>query len=278
MGRQKVRRFAVLAVAVMFAAVDSTAYAQAQPGATAENMRAAAEQLMALANQARAEHGAGPLKWDAALAEAALYHCRRMAAEGELAHRYGGEPDLAERAGKAGAHFSLIEENIALGSYVARIHEGWMNSPAHRENLLNPSVNRVGIAVLPVNGIYYAVADYTHGSEAMTAAQVEAAVAGLMKVSGVSIRSDPSVARAACATDRGLPNGALSAPPDFVMRWQNPDLSHLPQELTEKLASGRYQSAAVGSCPAQGVEGSFTVYRVAVLLYGQATQKTGVTY
>ena len=55
--------------------------------------------------------------------------------------------------------------------------------------------------------------------------------------------------------------------PRFIMRWQDADLTRLPQALVEKLASGNYRQAAVGSCPAQIAEGSFTAYRVAVLLY-----------
>jgi hypothetical protein len=51
------------------------------------------------------------------------------------------------------------------------------------------------------------------------------------------------------------------------MRWQDADLSHLPQALVDRLASGHYHQAAVGSCPTQDVSGSFSAYRVAVLLY-----------
>ncbi len=102
----------VLGGARMELRAQAALYAQQQAG---QVMPAAAEQLFALANQARAEAGAGRLKWDGALAEAARQHCLRMAAEGPISHRYGGEPDLSDRAGQAGAHFSLIEENVALG-------------------------------------------------------------------------------------------------------------------------------------------------------------------
>jgi hypothetical protein len=44
-------------------------------------------------------------------------------------------------------------------------------------------------------------------------------------------------------------------------------LSRLPQALEDKLKSGQYRQAAVGSCVAQVTEGSFAAYRVAVLLY-----------
>jgi len=222
------------------------------------------EQLFALANQARAANGAGPLKWDPALATAALAHCRRMAQEGEIAHRYGGEADLTERAGQAGAHFSLIEENVALGSYVNRIHEGWMNSPGHRANLLNPEVNRVGISVVAAGGVYYAVADYARAVDALTPAQVEAAVGASLKSKGLMIELGTPDARAYCESD-GRYRG--SNPPQFLMRWQNAEATQLPKQLLEQMADGRYRKAEVASCRPRDVEGGFTVYRVGVLLY-----------
>lgn len=230
-------------------------------------MPAPAEQLLALANEARAESGAGRLKWDGALAEAARQHCLRMAAEGPIAHRYGGEPGLAERAGKAGARFGLIEENVAVGPNAAEIHDEWMNSPGHRANLLNPDVDRVGIAVVASRGELYAVADYAQEVEALTPAQVEAKVAQLVRVSGVAIRSDHATAREACVMSSGIPATRAGAQPRFIMRWQNPDLAELPQALVNRLASGQYRQASIGSCSAQGLQGKFTAYRVAVLLY-----------
>jgi uncharacterized protein YkwD len=68
-----------------------------------------------MANEARAQAGVGRLDWDPALAAAALAHCLRMAAEGPISHQYSGEADLSARAAQAGAHFSVIEENVAVG-------------------------------------------------------------------------------------------------------------------------------------------------------------------
>ncbi|HEX7730510.1 MAG TPA: CAP domain-containing protein [Terracidiphilus sp.] len=227
-------------------------------------MPGAAEQLLALANQARAQAGAGKLAWDAALAEAARLHCLRMAQEGPIAHRYNGEAGLADRAGKAGAHFSLIEENIAVGSSAADIHEGWMNSPGHRENLLNPRVDRVGIAVVEVRGALYAAADYGRGVEALTQTQVEAAFAALLRARGLMVESGTADARTVCMSE-GKYQG--NTPPSFLMRWQNSDLTQLPPALVDRLASGRYRKAAVGSCETRNVDAGFTAYRVAVLMY-----------
>jgi Cysteine-rich secretory protein family len=223
-----------------------------------------AGQIVALANQARAAAGARPLEWDPALASAARQHCLRMAAEGPISHRYGGEPSLEERAWQAGAHFGLIEENVAIGPTPAAIHSEWMNSPGHRSNLLNPDVDRVGVAVVASRGVLYAVADYERAVPLLAPTQVETAIAGLLHNSGITPLENSADARASCVDGHAV---KTSRPPGFFMLWQGTDVTHLPAELVNRISSGRYRQAEVGSCPAQSVDGSFTAYRVAVLLY-----------
>jgi hypothetical protein len=218
-------------------------------------------QLVQLANQARAQAGVGPLKWDQALALAARQHCLRMAAKGSISHQYAGEPDFSARAAQAGAHFSLIEENVAVASSPAAIHNAWMHSPGHRSNLLNPLVDHVGVAVVAGRNGLYAVADYERIVQVLTQTQIEAQVAG--QLHGVTILPDATLARAACAAGH-----AASGPrPRFILLWEDAQLTQLPKNLADALATGQYHQASVGSCSPQGEEGSFTAYRIAVLLY-----------
>ena len=189
-----------------------------------------------------------------------------MAAEGAISHQYRDEPDLSARAAQAGAHFGLIEENVALAPSAAAVHQAWMQSPGHRENLLSAEVDHVGIAVEYARGVLYAVADYSAAVENLSPMQVEARAAPLVRASGVSILADPALARSACAGDND-PLRSSGARPAWLILWQNSDLSHLPQALEKQLASGKYRKAAIGSCPAQDDGAAFTSYRVAVLLY-----------
>lgn len=237
-----------------------------QYGSSEFDVRSAIGQIFALGNHARLQAGVAALAWDPALAAAAMQHCRMMAAAGPISHQYRGEPDLSTRAAQAGAHFSVIEENVAFAPSASAVHEAWMQSPGHRENLLSPEVDHVGIAVVYARGEVYAVADYSAIVENLSPAQVEARVAALVRVSGVTILSDPRLARSACASDDELLRSP-SARPSWMIRWQDSDLSHLPRDLVNQLGTGRYRQAAIGSCPAQDDGGAFTSYRVAVLLY-----------
>ncbi|MCR4274850.1 MAG: CAP domain-containing protein [Candidatus Campbellbacteria bacterium] len=57
-----------------------------------------------------------------------------------------GSDDLARSVGYA---YLMIGENLALGDYESdfELVEGWMNSPGHRENILNSKYTEIGVAI-----------------------------------------------------------------------------------------------------------------------------------
>ncbi|HTJ28997.1 MAG TPA: CAP domain-containing protein [Acidobacteriaceae bacterium] len=250
--------------AVVLLALFCTASLKAQ-----EDKEQSREQaLVTLANQARSDAGLKALTWDPALAAAAKAHAERMAQEGELSHRYGGEQDLAQRASGAGAHFSMIEENIAVGDTPFHVHQGWMKSQAHHDNLLNAKIDRIGVAIIPVRGTLYVVADYAAGVAQTSSQDIESGIGKLLESKGLKLKTDGAAdARIYCASDEQTSQRKIYA--RFLMRWQSSDVTKLPPQLEQRIASGVYQEAAVGSCPAQGENGApvFSGYRIAVLLY-----------
>jgi len=221
--------------------------------------------LFAATNQARGDQGLSALKWDEALAEAARAHAEFMVQNTQLSHQYPGEPDLAPRAAQAGAHFQTIAENIAMGPTPEVIQKEWMKSPRHRANILDPSLDAAGIAVVERGGYLYAVVDFERSVESLSQDQAEGAIEKLLLAQGVqpvpSLRQD---ARQTCEMSHGIAGGSK---PRFVMRWQSSDLYGLPNALVERLRSGEYQTAAVGACDSANAEQGFTNYRLAVLLY-----------
>ncbi len=219
--------------------------------------------LLAAANQDRAAHGLPAVRVDAHLVLAARDHAHAMASEGTISHRFAGERDLATRAGEAGAHFSLITENVAEASNAAKIHEMWMNSEGHRANLLDPNVDSVGIAVVQKDRQLYAVEDFGRTVRLLSLDQQEAEVGGLLSAAGLRIANAKTEARQTCALSTGY---AGLRQPWFVMRWTGSSLDRLPDELSARLNTGKYREAEVGAC-VLGTQGPFTSYSLAVLLF-----------
>jgi uncharacterized protein YkwD len=214
------------------------------------------------ANRARAAAGVQPLMWDAALAAAAREHAVVMAHETLLSHQYPGELPMAERAGRAGAKFSLIAENVALGPDAASIHDGWMHSPGHRKNILNPELTSVGIATIRGTGGLFAVEDFSRPVAELSLQQQEAKVISLLEEVGMRGAKATEAARRACGTDRV----SGSAPVTYVFRFEVTSLEELPDQLVQKIKSQGYRKAEVGACLG-GDDAGFTRYRLAVLLH-----------
>jgi hypothetical protein len=217
-----------------------------------------------MTNAARSEQGLAPLRWDEALAQAARAHAELLLQNRQLSHQFAGEPGLALRAAQAGAHFQTVAENVAEGPDIDTLQRGWMKSPPHRANILDPQLNSVGFGVAQAGGVLYAVADFSRAVPGLTYDQVEAAVARLLAAQGIQSDGPAADARETCEMSHGTAGGSS---PRFVMRWQSADLSRLPGALEEQLRTKSYRSAAVGACSSANAESGFTTYRVAVLLY-----------
>jgi hypothetical protein len=219
--------------------------------------------LFSMANHERMQRGLPALQWDAALTRGAAFHARQMAANGTISHQYPGEPELSARAAQAGAKFSKVDENVAESPTAVIIHEAWMHSRGHRENLLDPAVDAVGIAVVSRGGQLFAVEDFDRRTPAVSLSEQEHTVHGLLATPGLQVIEGAADARKTCTMDTGY---AGQQKPWFVMRFTSSDLTRLPDVLQTKLRTGRYRQASIGAC-ATTDSAPFTGYSIAVLLY-----------
>ena len=118
--------------------------------------QAEGQKLLEMINRARSQPrqcggqefaAASPLSWNATLGSAAQSHSRIMANNNFFDHidRDGRTPgDRAELAGYVGQQ---IGENIAAGQdSVRKVPDGWLASPGHCANLMNPQYRDLGAA------------------------------------------------------------------------------------------------------------------------------------
>jgi uncharacterized protein YkwD len=112
-------------------------------------------ELFALANAERLARGLEPFVWDEDLTAVATEWSMSMAAAEELGHR----PDLT-----AASQLAVLGENVYAGegwyATSGSAHLGFMESPSHRNNLLQPGYALIGISVICDNGVMYTTQNF----------------------------------------------------------------------------------------------------------------------
>ena len=89
-----------------------------------------------------------PLARSALLDGIAVAHARDMAARGRMSHAGADGSTPGERATRAGYRWQTIGENVAFGQSTAeQVVAGWLKSPHHCENIMDPDFTEMGIGV-----------------------------------------------------------------------------------------------------------------------------------
>jgi hypothetical protein len=83
---------------------------------------------------------------DTALDRVARSHAERMKRAKQIGHDVG-DGDPKERLQRAGISPSQVGENVAHAANVVLAHRALWSSPSHRDNLLHPRFDRVGVGV-----------------------------------------------------------------------------------------------------------------------------------
>jgi uncharacterized protein YkwD len=117
----------------------------------AEDLRANPEaeaDMLELVNAERRARGLQPLELDAELVAVARLHAIDMYSEGYFSHTSPTTGSPFDRLDARGITYNLAGENLAYAPDVETAHQGLMDSPGHRENILEPGFGRVGIGVV----------------------------------------------------------------------------------------------------------------------------------
>lgn len=109
-----------------------------------------------LVNLEREAEGLHPLSYDAQLTTAARGHSEDMGLQGYFSHDSLDGRKFYTRILDAGYSYSYSGENIAAGyPDPAAVVDGWMASPGHRANILEPNFCDIGVGYAFVPGSPY---------------------------------------------------------------------------------------------------------------------------
>lgn len=97
-----------------------------------------------LINRERSARSIPGLAWDDELARKATAWAERMAATSTLMH--------SRLSDGVGGYWTVLGENVGWGDDIATVHDRFMGSPVHRDDILNRSFRAVGVGVAEAGG------------------------------------------------------------------------------------------------------------------------------
>jgi uncharacterized protein YkwD len=131
---RRVRRMMVVALAA-FTAVTLVATEPASASTGTDELEFAAK-----LNELRVSRGLRPLEYRGALFDSARAWSEQMLAAGRISH----DPNL----GQVALPWSKIGENVGNGYGVQALHDAFVASPAHFQNMIDPAFDALGIGVV----------------------------------------------------------------------------------------------------------------------------------
>jgi uncharacterized protein YkwD len=122
--------------------------------ATAAHASAGSDEsrFLSLTNQLRASVGAPALSLDAGMSNVARSWSQQMAASGGISHNPNRQTQITG--------WSVLGENVGMGSTVDILNNALVNSPAHYENLVDRDFTLVGIGVAYGPNMVYVTEDF----------------------------------------------------------------------------------------------------------------------
>ncbi len=120
--------------------------AASQPTQTTSAVSAFEKKVVELTNAERAKQGLAPLTLDTELSKVARTKSQDMKDKNYFDHNsptYGSPFDMMK---SFGISYKSAGENIAMGqTSPEQVVQAWMDSPGHRENIMNSSFTHIGV-------------------------------------------------------------------------------------------------------------------------------------
>lgn len=239
----------------------------------------AERELARLTNEDRTHKHVAPLAENDLLAQAAHKHLKEMMRQHQLSHQFPGEPSVAERIAATHLRFQASGENVAFFTdrqnakrNAEEANNILMHSPPHRENILKPDYNSIGVAIASDGEDVWVVEDFARAFASTSVSAVTQQVEDAMRKARASHSStplkfehNPKLREYACQSDV-MASRVLHASPgahaaDIYTAW---DTSSLSEGATKHVAQQTTKAVSLGVCKVASGSGS---YRVVAVFY-----------
>src|SRR3989344_3203097 len=116
---------------------------------TADNIDVNARELISLTNDYRKSLGLNELQPNARLTQAAVNKARDLLNKQYFAHTSPDNKKFSDWIKEVGYKYFYVGENLAIDfNNNQDLFRAWLNSPTHKENIIKPQYQEIGLAVL----------------------------------------------------------------------------------------------------------------------------------
>lgn len=246
-------------------------------------------ELWDLINKERVSRSLGTLSADEKLAQVAKGHSMKMSREKTLSHTFPEYDNLETRLKQAGVYFMSFAENVAFSeTYVASIiHQELMDSPLHRENIVDPEYTHCGINVVKAGENYYVTQNFARLFSPRAVEEVETDIKQSLSLwfqdeKGYPLTFFPEMKETARLASKSKLMGAnirdyvATVPPKWGSFWLHsllsPELDRIKTEIKKKIGEIMVRGACIGVAFGRNDDYPGGTYAVAAFLFGNEYQ------
>ncbi len=235
-------------------------------------------------NASRAQQGLDALSVGTELNQAARNHAEDMLKRGYYAHVSPDGSGPRDRYLAAGGNeWEVVAENIARCTgcpipptldRVEAFHTGWMNSPEHRKNILQPGLARFGFALVAGQDTIYAVQTFagpgsSRGEQSTPVESTDATAIALEPINDARTQAGlPNLSASSTLTE-----GAADLLPQDLSGFELGDMGSL-SDVAGNWRRLSAVAAACGGCGGQVVKGDVTEFVSDWLTEGNVNRST----
>ncbi len=211
-----------------------------------------------------------------------------MALRGDISHLSTSGETYSERLVERGFYFIKSGENVAYSeTFISEfIHQGFMDSPGHRANIVDPDFDELGIGVVfKKNKGYYVTQDFIRAlapkGKIEAEAEVEENINRIRRVnslSPISFLPEANGFAQQCSINKAENRSRPPIPSHFgethIFYSRTPSFDHVYSKYKEKLLDKNYETAGLGIDFSRHEKNPGGTYFITLILFPEKRYKS----
>jgi len=246
------------------------------------------QDLFNLVNRERQKLDLAPVRFFSPLSSLARKHSQNMALRGDISHLSTSGETYSERLVEGGFYFIKNGENVAYSqTFVSEfIHQGFMDSPGHRANVVDPDFDELGIGVVfKKDKGYYVTQDFIRAlapkGRIEAEAEVEENINRIRRVNSlpaILFLAEANRFAQQCSLNKAKDRSPPPIPSHFgethLFYIKSPSFGYLYSKYKDKLLDKHYETAGLGIDFSRHEKSPGGAYFITLLLFPESEYKS----